>query len=123
MLFPEGGFVDSLKAVRLLRTVSSEVDGRTLAKASRTMSSSTLSQLRELLQYTAAYGTAAEAMAGLGPDYGAKTGSAEVDGQKQPNGWFTAYHGDLAGAGVVVAGGHGGSSAGPIVASLLRAGS
>ncbi|WP_345337995.1 penicillin-binding transpeptidase domain-containing protein, partial [Actinomadura viridis] len=54
--------------------VSAEVDGRTLAKASRTMSSSTLSQLRELMQYTAGYGTAAEAMAGLGPDYGAKTG-------------------------------------------------
>ncbi|WP_055527486.1 penicillin-binding transpeptidase domain-containing protein, partial [Streptomyces graminilatus] len=90
--------------------VSPEADGRPLAKATRTMSSSTLSQLRELLKYTAAYGTAAEAMAGLGPDYGAKTGSAEVDGQKKPNGWFTAYRGDLAGAGVVVAGGHGGST-------------
>ncbi|WP_329272887.1 penicillin-binding transpeptidase domain-containing protein [Streptomyces sp. NBC_01451] len=103
--------------------VSAEVDGRTLATASRTMSSSTLSQLRELMQYTAAYGTAAEAMAGLGPDYGAKTGSAEVDGQEKPNGWFTAYRGDLAGAGVVVQGGHGGSTAGPIVAALLKAGS
>ncbi|MEU6226284.1 penicillin-binding transpeptidase domain-containing protein [Streptomyces sp. NPDC047042] len=103
--------------------VSPDLDGRTLAKATRTMSAATLSQLRELLQYTAAYGTAAEAMAGLGPDYGAKTGSAEVDGQKQPNGWFTAYHGDLAGAGVVIAGGHGGSTAGPIVAALLKAGS
>ncbi|MEH0419353.1 penicillin-binding transpeptidase domain-containing protein [Streptomyces sp. B21-083] len=103
--------------------VSPDVDGRTLATASRTMSSSTLSQLRELMQYTAAYGTAAEAMAGLGPNYGAKTGSAEVDGQDKPNGWFTAYRGDLAGAGVVVEGGHGGSTAGPIVAALLRAGS
>lgn len=102
--------------------VSAEVDGRTLATASRTMSSSTLSQLRELMQYTAAYGTAAEAMVGLGPDYGAKTGSAEVDGQEKPNGWFTAYRGDLAGAGVVVQGGHGGSTAGPIVAALLKAG-
>ncbi|WP_405540612.1 penicillin-binding transpeptidase domain-containing protein [Streptomyces sp. NBC_00075] len=103
--------------------VSADVDGRTLATASRTMSASTLSQLRELMQYTAAYGTAAEAMAGLGPDYGAKTGSAEVDGQEKPNGWFTAYRGDLAGAGVVVQGGHGGSTAGPIVAALLKAGS
>ena len=102
--------------------VSADVDGRTLATASRTMSSATLSQLRELMQYTAAYGTAAEAMAGLGPDYGAKTGSAEVDGQDKPNGWFTAYRGDLAGAGVVVQGGHGGSTAGPIVAALLKAG-
>ncbi|MEU9283751.1 penicillin-binding transpeptidase domain-containing protein [Streptomyces sp. NPDC048275] len=103
--------------------VSPTVDDRTLAKASRTLSASTLSQLRELMQYTAAYGTAAEAMSGLGPDYGAKTGSAEVDGQKKPNGWFTAYHGDLAAAGVVQQGGHGGDTAGPIVAALLKAGS
>ncbi|GHD34499.1 penicillin-binding transpeptidase domain-containing protein [Streptomyces galbus] len=102
--------------------VSPEVDGRTLARAPRTMSSATLRQLRELMNYTAAYGTAAQAMSGLGPDFGAKTGSAEVDGQKQPNGWFTAYRGDLAAAGVVQAGGHGGDTAGPIVASLLRLG-
>ncbi|MGQ4382985.1 penicillin-binding transpeptidase domain-containing protein [Streptomyces sp. SAS_270] len=103
--------------------VSPSVDGRSLAKATGTMSSSTRAQLREVLQYTAAAGTAAEAMAGLGPDDGAKTGSAEVDGQKKPNGWFTAWKGDLAAAGVVQAGGHGGDSAGPIVAALLRAGS
>ena len=86
------------------------------------MSAGTLAQLRELMNYTAAYGTAAEAMSGLGPDYGAKTGSAEVDGQSKPNGWFTAYRGDLAAAGVVQAGGHGGDTAGPIVAALLRMG-
>ncbi|MFH9859789.1 penicillin-binding transpeptidase domain-containing protein [Streptomyces sp. NPDC017202] len=102
--------------------VAPSVDGRSLAKAPRTMSADTLSQLRELMNYTAAHGTAAEPMAGLGPDYGAKTGSAEVDGQKQPNGWFTAYRGDLAAAGVVQQGGHGSESAGPIVAALLRAG-
>ncbi|MEV6739370.1 penicillin-binding transpeptidase domain-containing protein [Streptomyces sp. NPDC051104] len=103
--------------------VSPTVDDRTLAKASRTMSAKTQSELKEVMQYTAAYGTAAKAMAGLGPDSGAKTGSAEVDGQKKPNGWFTAYKGDLAAAGVVQAGGHGGDTAGPIVAALLRAGS
>ncbi|MFJ3444784.1 penicillin-binding transpeptidase domain-containing protein [Streptomyces sp. NPDC086081] len=102
--------------------VSPKVDGRTLAKASRTMSAGTLSQLRELMAYTAAAGTAAEAMAGVGGDVGAKTGSAEVDGQKKPNGWFTAYRNDLAAAGVVQQGGHGGSTAGPIVAALLKAG-
>ncbi|MFJ5995975.1 penicillin-binding transpeptidase domain-containing protein [Streptomyces sp. NPDC092370] len=102
--------------------VSPEVDGRGLAKASRTMSAGILSALRELMSYTAAYGTAAEAMAGVGGDVGAKTGSAEVDGQKKPNGWFTAYRGDLAAAGVVQQGGHGGSTAGPIVAALLKAG-
>ncbi|MFI1167054.1 penicillin-binding transpeptidase domain-containing protein [Streptomyces sp. NPDC020801] len=102
--------------------VSPSVDHRSLATASRTLSADTLSQLRELMRYTAAYGTAAQAMSGLGPDYGAKTGSAEVDGQKKPNGWFTAYRGDLAAAGVVQAGGHGGDTAGPIVASLLKMG-
>ncbi|MFJ4645767.1 penicillin-binding transpeptidase domain-containing protein [Streptomyces bobili] len=102
--------------------VAPSVDDRTLAKAARTMSAKTVSQLRELMNYTAAYGTAAEAMAGLGPDYGAKTGSAEVDGQKEANGWFTAYRGDLAAAGVVQQGGHGSESAGPIVAALLKAG-
>jgi hypothetical protein len=102
--------------------VSPSVDNRTLATASRTMSSGTLSQLRELMAYTAGYGTAAEAMSGVYGNVGAKTGSAEVDGQKKPNGWFTAYRGDLAAAGVVQAGGHGGDTAGPIVAALLKLG-
>ncbi|MGC0340108.1 penicillin-binding transpeptidase domain-containing protein [Streptomyces sp. SLBN-8D4] len=102
--------------------VSPSVDHRTLATASRSMSSGTLSQLRELMAYTAGYGTAAEAMSGVYGDVGAKTGSAEVDGQKKPNGWFTAYRGDLAAAGVVQAGGHGGDTAGPIVAALLKLG-
>lgn len=103
--------------------VAPTVDKRTLTKASRSLSAGTQAQLKELLQYTAAAGTAAEAMAGLGPDFGAKTGSAEVDGQKKPNGWFTAWKGDLAAAGVVQQGGHGGETAGPIVAALLKAGS
>ncbi|WP_437018823.1 penicillin-binding transpeptidase domain-containing protein [Streptomyces sp. enrichment culture] len=102
--------------------VPPSVDGRKLATASRTMSASTLAQLRELMSYTATAGTAAQAMSGLGGDAGAKTGSAEVDGQEKPNGWFTAYRGDLAAAGVVQAGGHGGDTAGPIVAELLRQG-
>ncbi|MEU9351529.1 penicillin-binding transpeptidase domain-containing protein [Streptomyces griseoloalbus] len=102
--------------------VPPEVDGRKLATASRTLSAGTLAQLRELMSYTAAYGTAAEAMAGVSGETGAKTGSAEVDGQKKPNGWFTAYRGDLAAAGVVQAAGHGGSTAGPLVASLLKSG-
>jgi hypothetical protein len=74
------------------------------------------------MKHTAAAGTAAEAMAGLGPDFGAKTGSAEVDNQEKPNGWFIAYRGDLAAAAVVQAAGTGGETAGPIVASLLKAG-
>ncbi|GGX45536.1 penicillin-binding transpeptidase domain-containing protein [Streptomyces fructofermentans] len=103
--------------------VAPDVDDRSLAKAQRSLSEETQTELKELLRYTAAAGTAAEAMSGLGPDYGAKTGSAEVDNQKKPNGWFTAWKGDLAAAGVVQQGGHGGEAAGPIVAALLRSGS
>ncbi|MEV5953646.1 penicillin-binding transpeptidase domain-containing protein [Streptomyces sp. NPDC051987] len=102
--------------------VAPNVDNRTIAKASRTMSSKTQAQLKEVMQYTAGYGTAAKAMSGLPSSCGAKTGSAEVDGQKKPNGWFTAYCGDFAAAGVVQAGGHGGDTAGPIVAALLKLG-
>jgi hypothetical protein len=102
--------------------VAPSVDHRTLAKAARTMSAKTQSQLKDVMKFTADYGTAAKAMAGMSGDYGAKTGSAEVDGQKKPNGWFTAYKGDLAAAGVVQAGGHGGDTAGPIVATLLKTG-
>ncbi|MBA4865326.1 penicillin-binding protein [Streptomyces sp. PSKA54] len=103
--------------------VSPDVDDRALATAPRKLDASAQAQLHELLNYTATSGSAAEAMAGLGPDIGGKTGSAEVDGQKQPNGWFTAWRGDLAAAAVIQEGGRGGKSAGPLVAALLRAGS
>jgi hypothetical protein len=102
--------------------VSPEFDHRTLATASRKLSPSTVSALRDLLHYTAVAGTAVEPMSGLGTDMGAKTGSAEVDGQKKPNGWFTAWRGDLASAAVVQQGGHGGDSAGPVVRQMLLAG-
>ncbi|MEU6391325.1 penicillin-binding transpeptidase domain-containing protein [Streptomyces sp. NPDC046939] len=99
--------------------VSPDVDHRALAKASRTMSAGTVADLRELMHYTAIAGTAVKPMSGLGSDMGAKTGSAEVDGQKEPNGWFTAWRGDLAAAAVVQQGGHGGDSAGPVVRAML----
>ncbi|WP_405594232.1 penicillin-binding transpeptidase domain-containing protein [Streptomyces sp. NBC_01410] len=100
--------------------VSPDVDDRSLATAQRKLDASAQTQLHELLSYTATSGSAAEAMAGLGPDIGGKTGSAEVDGQKKPNGWFTAWRGDLAAAAVVQQGGRGGKSAGPLVAAVLR---
>ena len=102
--------------------VSPDVDHRTLATASRKLSPATVSALRDLLHYTAVAGTAVEPMSGLGSDMGAKTGSAEVDGQKKPNGWFTAWRGDLASAAVVQQGGHGGDSAGPVVRQMLLSG-
>ncbi|MBM7173186.1 penicillin-binding protein [Streptomyces sp. G44] len=102
--------------------VAPGVDDRTLATAPRKMSGATAAALRDLMHHTAVAGTASGPMRGLGSDAGAKTGSAEVDGQKKPNGWFTAYRGDLASAAVVREGGHGGESAGPLVRAMLLAG-
>ncbi|MGP8301289.1 penicillin-binding transpeptidase domain-containing protein [Streptomyces inhibens] len=102
--------------------VAPQLDNRTFAKAARTMKPGTASALKSLMRLTATAGTAAEAMSGIGGDIGAKTGSAEVDGQKKPNAWFTAYRDDLAAAAVVPASGHGGSNAGPVVRALLTAG-
>ncbi|MEI5099462.1 penicillin-binding transpeptidase domain-containing protein [Streptomyces sp. PmtG] len=88
----------------------------------RGLSGGTVAQLRQMMRRTAVSGTGARAMAGLGGDVGAKTGSAEVDGQARPNSWFTGYRGDVAAAAVAQEGGHGGDTAGPIVAAVLRAG-
>lgn len=102
--------------------VAPSVDNRSLAQAPRTMQPGTLEQLRGLMRLTATSGTAAEAMAGLSGDFGAKTGSAEVDGQEKPNAWFTGYRNDVAAAAVVPNSGHGGEFAGPVVKSVLAAG-
>lgn len=74
------------------------------------------------MRRTATSGTGAAAMAGLGGDIGAKTGTAEVGSQTNSNSWFTGYRGDVAAAAVPLDGGHGGDAAGPIVAAVLRAG-
>lgn len=101
--------------------VSPSVDGRSLAHAPRTMSDETAANLRKLMHVTAVSGTAAKPMAGLGGDFGAKTGSAEVGGQEKPNAWFTAYHDDVAAAAVVPASGHGNENAGPVVRAIFDA--
>ncbi|MFJ4515855.1 penicillin-binding transpeptidase domain-containing protein [Streptomyces sp. NPDC088816] len=99
--------------------VSATLDGRPLARA-RGLSAGTVAQLRQMMYRTATSGTAAQAMSGLGGSIGAKTGSAEVDGQERSNSWFTGYRNDMAAAAVTQEGGHGGDAAGPIVASVLR---
>ncbi|MET8787863.1 MULTISPECIES: penicillin-binding transpeptidase domain-containing protein [unclassified Streptomyces] len=101
--------------------VSPKLDGRQLARA-RGLSGGTVAQLRAMMRLTATQGTAAHVMAGLGGDIGAKTGSAEVDGQTKSNSWFTGYRGDVAAAAMTQEGGHGGDAAGPIVAAVLRTG-
>ena len=101
--------------------VPASLDNRTLAKASRAMKPGVAKDLKGLMKLTATSGTAAKALAGLSGDVGGKTGSAEVDGQKKPNAWFTAYKGDVASAAVVPASGHGGDNAGPVVRKVLEA--
>ncbi|WEO96935.1 penicillin-binding transpeptidase domain-containing protein [Streptomyces sp. FXJ1.172] len=95
------------------------LDGREPARA-RGLSPGTVQQLRAMMSRAAHSGTAAGVMAGLGGDIGAKTGSAEVDGQSRSNSWFTGYRNDVAAAAMAQDGGHGVDAAGPIVASVLR---
>ncbi|MFF3934457.1 penicillin-binding transpeptidase domain-containing protein [Streptomyces hirsutus] len=101
--------------------VSPELDGRQLAQA-KGLPADTASQVKQMMRLTATQGTAAQAMSGLGGDIGAKTGSAEVDGNATSDSWFTGFRGDVAAAAMTQQGGHGGDAAGPIVAAVLRAG-
>ncbi|MCM1945305.1 penicillin-binding transpeptidase domain-containing protein [Streptomyces sp. G2] len=102
--------------------VPRDLDGREFAKAERLPGEVALG-LQKMMNAAATgpRGTAVEAMAGVPWPKGAKTGSAEVDGQTS-NSWFTGYSGDLAAAAVVEAGGHGSDAAGPVVAKVLKAG-
>jgi cell division protein FtsI/penicillin-binding protein 2 len=78
--------------------------------------------LMSMMMQTVTSGTAHGVLTGVARPYGAKTGSAE-ENEGLANGWFTAYAGQVAAAGMVVSGGHGNASAGPIVAAVLRAAS
>ncbi|MFF1546911.1 penicillin-binding transpeptidase domain-containing protein [Streptomyces sp. NPDC058291] len=97
------------------------LDGREPAQA-RGLSSSTVQQLRSMMNRTATSGTAADVMSGLSGRIGAKTGSAEVDGQSRSDSWFTGYRDDVAAAAMTQDGGHGVDASGPLVAEVLRAG-
>ncbi|MFF5976484.1 penicillin-binding transpeptidase domain-containing protein [Streptomyces sp. NPDC012769] len=102
--------------------VSRDVDDREFAQAERRLPASVARQLREMMRRTATSGTGADAMASVRGDKGAKTGSAEVDGQRVSDSWFTGFAEDLAAAAFVEGGGHGGDAAGPVVAQVLKAG-
>ncbi|MCC0580658.1 penicillin-binding transpeptidase domain-containing protein [Streptomyces californicus] len=102
--------------------VPKSLDDREVAQASRSLPASVSQQLKTMMRATAAWGTGAKAMASVGGDKGAKTGSAEVGGQDVSNSWFTGFSNDLAAAAVVQSGGHGGDAAGPVVAEVLRSG-
>ncbi|MER5772419.1 penicillin-binding transpeptidase domain-containing protein [Streptomyces sp. NPDC001985] len=101
--------------------VPASLDGRELATADP-LPGPVASGLRDLMgASTRGEGTGRKAMAAVTGDKGAKTGSAEVDGQGKSNSWFTGYADDLAAAAVVQSGGRGGDAAGPVVAKVLNA--
>jgi hypothetical protein len=99
--------------------VSPKLDDRELATA-KGLSTGTSSQLKQMMRLTATRGTAATVMSGLSGDIGAKTGSAEIDGQAVADSWFTGFRGDVAAAAMSEGGGRGGEAAGPIVVDVLR---
>ncbi|MCX4448677.1 penicillin-binding transpeptidase domain-containing protein [Streptomyces sp. NBC_01789] len=103
--------------------VAQSLDNRTFATATP-LPPGVSTQLKQMLHYTATApeGTATQAMANVGGEKGAKTGSAEVDGHATSDSWFTGFSNDLAAAALVQSGGHGGDAAGPVVAEVLRAG-
>ncbi|MFM9453126.1 penicillin-binding transpeptidase domain-containing protein [Streptomyces europaeiscabiei] len=101
--------------------VSPKLDDRKLATA-KGLLPGTSSQLKQMMRLTATQGTAQTVMSDLSGDIGAKTGSAEIDGQAVADSWFTGFRGDVAAAAMSEGGGRGGEAAGPIVVDVLRAG-
>ena len=80
---------------------------------------STDAQLKQLMQAVVTSGTAASI--GFGPGVYAKTGTADIQGQEQPNSWLVAFDPaqDVAVACLVVNAGYGAQFAGPEVKAFL----
>jgi hypothetical protein len=76
-------------------------------------------QLKQLMQAVVSSGTAASI--GFGPTVYAKTGTADIQGQEQPNSWLIAFDPtkDIAVAALVVNAGYGAQFAGPEVKAFL----
>jgi cell division protein FtsI/penicillin-binding protein 2 len=76
--------------------------------------------LKEMMRDVVTQGTAAGL--GLGSTVYAKTGTADIQGQEQPNSWLVAFDPtkDIAVACLVVNAGYGAQFAGPEVASFLN---
>ncbi len=83
------------------------------------LSASTDEQLKTMMRAVVTSGTAAGI--GLGPNVYAKTGTADIQGQEQPNSWLIAFDPtqDIAVAALVLNAGYGASVAGPEVVSFL----
>ena len=76
-------------------------------------------QLKDMMRDVVTEGTAASI--GLGPDVSAKTGTADVQGQDEPNSWMVAFNPDkdVAIAALVVNAGYGAQAAGPEVKTFF----
>ena len=83
------------------------------------LGTSTDEQLKTMMRAVVTSGTAAGI--GLGPNVYAKTGTADIQGQEQPNSWLIAFDPtqDIAVACLVLDSGYGASVAGPEVVSFL----
>jgi cell division protein FtsI/penicillin-binding protein 2 len=83
------------------------------------LSASTASQLKQMMQAVVTSGTAASI--GFGSGVYAKTGTAQIQGQDQPNSWIIAFDPakDVAAACLVVNAGYGAQFAGPEVKAFL----
>jgi hypothetical protein len=83
------------------------------------LSASTDEQLKTMMRAVVTSGTAAGI--GLGPNVYAKTGTADIQGQEQPNSWLVAFDPtqDIAVAALVLDSGYGASVAGPEVVNFL----
>ncbi len=75
--------------------------------------------MKEMMRAVVTSGTAEPV--GFGPDVYAKTGTADIDGQEQPNSWLIAFEPsrDVAVACLVVSAGYGAQVAGPEVRDFL----
>jgi cell division protein FtsI/penicillin-binding protein 2 len=80
---------------------------------------STDTYLKEVMRAVVTTGTAAGI--GFGPDVYAKTGTADIVGQEQPNSWLVAFdpNADVAVACLVLNAGYGAQFAGPEVKAFL----
>jgi Penicillin binding protein transpeptidase domain len=87
--------------------------------SAKPLPASTDAWLKEMMRAVVTSGTAAAI--GFGPGVYAKTGTADVDHQGQPNSWFVAFEpsSDVAVACLVVDAGYGASVAGPEVKTFL----
>jgi cell division protein FtsI/penicillin-binding protein 2 len=81
---------------------------------------STDSQLKQMMRDVVTNGTAQGL--GFGPDVYAKTGTADIQGQDQPNSWLICFDPakDVAVGTLVVSAGYGAQFAGPEAASFLN---